>query len=124
MKPKKDTIEKSILMVPLFIAFIWMGFLVFNVGEPVEGQQMSPSRLDAFVNALFIFIVIYAIVLVVIFVRMNKKVPEPVVRKTTVRATKKIAPKPKRTTSKKAKKKKSVTKKTAKKRTIKQAVKK
>ena len=74
MKPKKTIIEKSILMVPLFMAFLWMGFLVLNLQEAEPGMKLAPTRLDSLINALFAFIVLYAIVLVVVFVKMNKTI--------------------------------------------------
>jgi len=74
MVPKKEFLEKGILMVPLFLAFLWMGFLVFNVQSPETGMKLAPSKLDSLVNALFAFIIVYAIVLIALFFRMNKKV--------------------------------------------------
>lgn len=81
MKPKKTIIEKSILMVPLMLAFVWMGFLVLNVEGPSEGMKLAPSRLDSLVNALFAFIVVYAVVLVVVFVKMNKAIKKELPKK-------------------------------------------
>lgn len=70
---RKSITEKSILLVPLLLAFLWMGFLVLDTQSPSPNMKLAPSRLDALVNALFIFIIIYALVLVIVFIRMNKQ---------------------------------------------------
>jgi hypothetical protein len=66
-------VEKGILMLPLVAALFWMGnFVISSQGQPETGAMMSPVRVDAVVSALFVFIIVYAIVLGVIFYRMNK----------------------------------------------------
>ena len=89
MTPKKTFMEKSVLMVPLFLAFLWMGFLVLDVQSPDAGTRFAPSRLDTLVNALFAFIIIYSVVLVVVFFKMNKKVKEAKPNKTSRKKVKK-----------------------------------
>ena len=76
MDKKKNMIEKSILMVPLFTAFLWMGFLVLDVSQPDSTMKLAPSRLDGLINALFAFIVVYSVVLVILFLSMNKKIKD------------------------------------------------
>jgi hypothetical protein len=73
MNPKtKDRVEKGILLIPLILAFLWMGVLVLNVQQPEVGARLAPSRLDALVTALFTFIILYAGLLFFIFYKMNK----------------------------------------------------
>ena len=79
---RKEITEKTILMVPLFLAFIWLGFLVMNVQGPEAEMKLAPSRLDNLVNALFAFIIMYAIVLGVIFYKMNKSLKKAEKKKT------------------------------------------
>ncbi|MCK5282954.1 MAG: hypothetical protein KAK00_06095 [Nanoarchaeota archaeon] len=71
---RKLTIEKNILMVPLLLSFLWLGFLVLDVQNPDAGIKLSPTKLDSMVNALFAFIVVYALVLVIVFYKMNKSI--------------------------------------------------
>ena len=68
---EKKTVEKGVLMVPLFDAFLWMGFLVLNVDNSTNGAQLSPTRLDSLVNVIFLFIIVYSILLVYMFVKMK-----------------------------------------------------
>ena len=68
---EKQTVEKGVLMVPLFAAFLWMGFLVLNVDNSTSGAQLSPTRLDTLINAIFVFIIIYAVLLVYMFFKMK-----------------------------------------------------
>ena len=89
MTPKKTLMEKSVLMVPLFLAFIWMGFLVVNVQAPEANMRLAPARLDSLVNALFAFIIIYAVVLVVVFFKMNKKTKETIPKSSPKKKAKK-----------------------------------
>lgn len=69
---RKEITEKTVLILPLFLAFIWMGYLVIGVQNPGIGMKLAPSRLDNLINALFAFIIIYAIVLGFIFYKMKK----------------------------------------------------
>ena len=72
MKQKHKTIiDRSILLTPLFIAFLWMGFLVTGTVNKEQNIQMSPSTLDGLINALFTFIVVYSLVLFFLFIKMN-----------------------------------------------------
>lgn len=70
---QKDSIEKSILLLPLIAAFLWMGFVVVANNSSEAAAKLSPSLLDSYINVLFGFIIIYAIVLTFLFIRMNKK---------------------------------------------------
>ena len=70
---KSKTIEKTILLVPLFIAFLWMGFVVLDAQSADPGLRLAPPRIDSLVNALFVFIIVYAIVLLAILWRMQKE---------------------------------------------------
>jgi cell division protein FtsW (lipid II flippase) len=82
MHPKtKDIAEKSVLLVPLLIAFLWMGFVVLDTQSAEPGVKMAPSRLNSLINVLFVFIVGYAAILSVMFYRMNKKLKEMVHKK-------------------------------------------
>ncbi|MBD3164270.1 hypothetical protein GF323_03655 [Candidatus Woesearchaeota archaeon] len=68
---KTQNIEKTILLVPLFIAFFWMAFLVLDTQSADIAMKLAPSRLDTLVNVLFLFIVLYAVVLIFLFIRMG-----------------------------------------------------
>ncbi len=73
---KKSNIEKTVLMSPLLIAFVWMSFVVMDSQSSEPGVQLAPTKLDGLVNALFLFIIVYAIVLGFVFYNMNKKEKE------------------------------------------------
>jgi heme/copper-type cytochrome/quinol oxidase subunit 2 len=68
----KQMIEKGILLVPMFLAVMWMSSVIFNVGAPTPDMQLAPSRIDGLVNVLFIFILIYSVVIVFLFIRMDR----------------------------------------------------
>jgi ATP/ADP translocase len=88
----KQITEKSILIVPLFLAFIWMGYLVLNMQSTETGLNLAPSRLDGLINSLFGFIIVYAVVLAFLFYRMNKEMKKSediVTKKVTKKKTKK-----------------------------------
>ncbi len=69
----EDRIEKAILFVPLFVGFIWMAYVVFDSQLPEPGMKLAPSKLEGLVTALFVFIIMYSIVLIVIFYTRGKK---------------------------------------------------
>jgi uncharacterized membrane protein len=72
-KPK-ESLKKTIMLIPLIAAFAWMSSLIFNVERPLEGtEMMAPSAVNTLINVIFGFIIIYAVVLVFMFYRMNKK---------------------------------------------------
>ena len=73
LDPQTRRTEKAILMAPLVAAFLWMGFLVLSIGGPGAFTGFAPSRLDALINALFIFIIVYSVVLFLLFMKMNKQ---------------------------------------------------
>jgi hypothetical protein len=92
----KKHIEKGILLVPLFLAFIWMGYVVLDFQSPDPNMKLAPTRLDNLVNALFIFIVGYSIFLVFFFIHLNKdvkkedkKIEKKIVKKSKARKKKK-----------------------------------
>lgn len=66
-------IEKAILFTPLFLAFAWFAFTATGAIGIDKNLALGPSRIDALVNLLFSFIVIYSIVLVFVFLKMKKE---------------------------------------------------
>ena len=70
---QKRSIETGIMMTPLLVAFLWMGFVVLDMQTATPGVKLAPARLDSLVNVLFVFIILYAVVLVFFFIKMGKK---------------------------------------------------
>jgi len=68
---KKEMIEKTILMVPLLVAFLGLANAVVFPGS--TSGNLAPGMLNNLVNVLFAFIIIYAIVLGYLFIKMNKE---------------------------------------------------
>lgn len=99
---REDIAEKSILLTPLVIAFLWMAFTVGNLvfaPQKIQNEKLSPLQVDGLVTALFIFIVGYSIILGFLFYKMNKKIQEIKASKPTKPESKQLK-KPKRKTKK------------------------
>ena len=66
-------ITKSVLLsIPLLGAFVWFSSLVVNVTNTGAGVALAPTKVNALVNLLFLFIIVYGIFLFIMFYKMYK----------------------------------------------------
>jgi len=70
------TIEKGILLLPLVISVLYMGFIAIDVSQPVPGLRLAPSKLDNLMNALFVFTLIYSAIVFLMLYKMGRLVTQ------------------------------------------------
>jgi len=68
--------NKYLLLIPLILALIWMVFLVLDTAGGA-GLKLSPSRANAIITGLFVFIIAYGLFLGYVLYALRLTRPKP-----------------------------------------------